>query len=71
MDTNIECPFCGQSYYMENYVTRTAIYFPPVYKDGININPDRNYSIHQCTCLACNKSFSYKEQGGNIINGCC
>ena len=46
-----KCPHCGKSYYRENYTTTTAMYFPPVYKDGININPDRNKSTTHCTCI--------------------
>lgn len=53
------CPHCGESYYMENYSTTTAVYYPPVYKNGVNINPDRNTITTYCTCLNCGKNFSY------------
>lgn len=53
------CPHCGESYYMENYTTTTAMYFPPIYKNGVNINPDRNKSVTHCTCMNCGKDFSY------------
>lgn len=56
---NKQCPYCGKSYYMENYTTTTAVYYPPVYKDGVNINPDRNQSVTNCTCLNCGKNFTY------------
>lgn len=56
---DVQCPFCGKSYYMENYTTTTAVYYPPIYKDGININPDRNQSTTYCTCLNCGKEFTY------------
>lgn len=55
------CPHCGESYYMENYRDTTAMYFPPIYKDGVNINPDRNTSTVHCTCMNCGKEFSFKE----------
>lgn len=56
---NIQCPFCGESYYQENYTITTSLYCPPVYKNGVNINPDRNQSSTNCTCLNCGKEFTY------------
>lgn len=53
------CPHCGESYYMENYSECTAMYFPPIYKDGVNINPDKNITTTHCTCMNCGKKFSY------------
>ena len=51
------CPHCGESYYMEKFSTSTCVYYPPVYKDGVNINPDRNTTTVHCTCMACGKDF--------------
>lgn len=56
---NYLCPHCGESYYMENYSTRTCMYFPPIYKDGVNINPDKNTTTVHCTCMNCGKDFSF------------
>ena len=53
------CPHCGESYYMENYSTSTCVYYPPIYKDGVNINPDRNAHTTHCTCMNCGKEFSF------------
>lgn len=53
------CPYCGESYYMEKYSTCTALYYPPIYKDGVNINPDRNTTTTYCTCMNCGKDFSF------------
>lgn len=58
---NIKCPHCGKSYYMENYSMCTAVYYPPIYKDGVNINPDRNTTTTYCTCMNCGKDFSYNR----------
>ena len=58
---NEKCPHCGESYYMELSSYSTAMYFPPIYKDGVNINPDRNISTTECKCLNCGKLFSYKS----------
>lgn len=55
------CPHCGESYYMENYSTSTCVYYPPIYKDGVNINPDRNTTTTHCTCMNCGKEFSFKR----------
>lgn len=56
----IICPYCGESYYEELYSTRTMVYYPPIYKNGVNINPDRNTTTTNCRCLNCGKNFSYK-----------
>ena len=53
------CPHCGESYYMEKYSSTTAVYYPPIYKDGVNINPDRNKTTTHCTCMNCGKDFSF------------
>ena len=59
-DNLIRCPHCGESYYMENGSTCTAMYFTPIYKDGVNINPDRNITTTHCICMNCGKNFKYK-----------
>lgn len=63
----IKCPKCGKSHYMEKYTTRTAMYFTPIYKDGVNINPDRNISTTTCICLECQHVFTYQKRGGELI----
>ena len=65
---NIKCPHCGKSYYMERYSTVTAMYYPPIYKNGININPDRNITTRVCQCMNCSNTFSYQQRGDEIIN---
>ena len=64
---DIKCPKCRQSYFMENYSVGTAVYYPPIYKDGVNINPDGNITTTVCTCLNCNEIFSYQTRGGELI----
>lgn len=61
----IKCPYCGKSHYEEGFSTRTAMYFTPIIKDGVNINEDRNITTTRCKCLECNKYFNIKEQAGN------
>ena len=64
---DIKCPKCGQSYFMEKYSVSTAVYYPPIYKDGVNINPDRNITTTVCVCLNCNETFSYQTKGEELI----
>ena len=56
-----KCPYCGESYYMEKYTTTTAMYYPPVYKNGVNINPDRNISTVHCQCMNCGRDFCHRR----------
>lgn len=64
----IRCPLCGASYYAERYSVRTAMYYPPIYKDGININPDGNITTIICLCLNCGENFSYQTRYGELYN---
>ena len=59
----IKCPNCGESYFTESYSTTTAMYYPPGYKNGININPDRNITTTTCYCKVCGKTFNYQYRG--------
>lgn len=59
---------CSHRRYMERYTTVTAMYFPPIYENGININPDKNITTHVCECLECGRVFSYRTCQGEIIN---
>lgn len=65
--SNFKCPKCGESYYRENYSVCTAMYYPPVYKNGVNINPDRNITTTSCSCLNCGHQFSVRTRGGEEI----
>ena len=48
-----KCPRCGASHYSVGPSSMTCVYYPPVYKDGININPDRNTCTTQYECCNC------------------
>lgn len=56
--TLLMCPHCGESYYMKLYSTCTAVNYPEIYKDGVNINKDRNTHTTHYQCLICNKEFT-------------
>lgn len=68
MFENIKCPKCGENYYKEYYSTRTAMYYPPIYKDGININLDGNITTKVCQCMNCDEVFSFQVQYGKVLN---
>lgn len=57
LKSNIKCPHCGASYYTEKYSESTCVYYSPIWKDGVNINPDRNKITTHCKCLNCGKEF--------------
>ena len=57
MSSDTKCPHCGESFFTEMYSMSTAVNYPPIWKDGVNINPDRNQSTTHCRCLKCNKEF--------------
>ena len=57
----IKCPYCGESYYMEKYSMSTAVCYPPIWKDGVNVNPNRNTTTIYCRCMACGKDFETTE----------
>lgn len=56
-EQTIQCPYCGRSFYMELESTITAAYYPPIWKDGVNINPDKNTSKTRCQCMCCKEYF--------------
>lgn len=60
----IKCPHCGASYYSTGPSMRTAVYYPPIWKDGVNTNPDMNVTTTEAHCYECNYDFVIKEQGG-------
>jgi len=60
----IKCPNCGASHYMEGPSQRTLLYCPPVWKNGVNQNPDTNITTIEAHCLECNFDFEIKEQSG-------
>lgn len=66
--SNFKCPKCGESYYMERYNVSTALYCPPIFKNRVNINPDRNITIVYYSCLNCGHQFNVYTRGGEIYD---
>ena len=50
---NIKCPKCGAKYFEVGPSYCTAVYYPTIIKDGVNINPDLNKSVTTYTCCEC------------------
>jgi hypothetical protein len=62
----MKCPKCGNTKgIMEGPSTQTCAYYPPIYEDGVNVNPDRNVSTTSYTCLKCNHT--WKEKCGLYV----
>lgn len=63
----VKCPKCGAiNCYIECYKTCTAMYYPPIYENGVNINPNGNITTTVCRCTKCNNIFSYQERYGEL-----
>jgi rubredoxin len=52
-----KCPQCGKNYFTDSAGYTTLAYYPPTYKDGVNINPDRNTTSFRRHCQNCGYSF--------------
>lgn len=49
----VKCPKCGAKYFEVGPTYCTAVNYPTIIKDGVNINPDRNKSVTTYTCCEC------------------
>lgn len=50
---DIECPKCHKKHFTIGESTCPLVYHQPVYKDGVNINPNHNISTTKYTCCEC------------------
>lgn len=62
--TNQTCPECGKSHYQVGSTVSTMMGFSPVYKNGVNINPDKNTRTSTLICQECGHVWEVTE-GGN------
>ena len=53
--SDIVCPHCGAKHFTIGLSFCTAVYYPPVYKDGVNMNLGQNTVTTNYQCLNCNK----------------
>ncbi len=58
------CPNCGQSHYTDSAIETTAVHYPPIIKDGVNVNPDRNRRRFTRTCIACGTTATVEVDAG-------
>ena len=61
--SDASCPYCGSKHYVLGYGVTTAMYCPPVVKDGKIICEDGNITTHHCTCCECGKEFAINNKG--------
>ena len=54
---NYKCPKCNASHYSVGISTSTLAYYQPIYKDGVNINPDRNIHTTNLQCIECGNNW--------------
>ena len=46
----------------------TAVYYPPVWENGVNINPDGNITRTEFICEKCGCKFSARFKYGECID---
>jgi len=44
------------------------MYYPAIMKDGVNINPDGNFTTTYCECINCHYGFSYTTRYGEVTD---
>lgn len=59
---NLKCPVCGESHYSVGICMCTAAYYEPIYRNGVNINPDRNITTTNYHCLDCKSDWMVESQ---------
>lgn len=62
MNKLIRCPKCGESYYRQMYATTTALYWEPVFRNGVLQNSNPNTTTIHCQCCVCHTEFSYQDK---------
>lgn len=53
-----KCSECDGVAFRKGLSSTTAAYYPPIYVNGINTNPDRNKTTTEWECMACNHVFT-------------
>ena len=61
-----KCPECGENYFTESCGMTTLLYYQPIYRNGKNINPDRNNTTWTRYCKGCDTNWLIK---GNDYDG--
>ena len=61
-----KCPSCGENHFTEGGKFSTLLHYTPMYKDGVNVNPDRNTITLSRNCCNCGDTFRI---AGNAYSG--
>lgn len=68
-DLMLKCPKCNSTSPLSQGVSMTTtVYYPPVWENGVNINPDGNTTTTKFICEKCGCKFSAKFKHGECIN---
>ena len=69
-DTEIlKCPKCGSLGPLSQGISMTtAVYYPPLIVNGVNVNPDGNITTTKYTCEKCGCDFVTMFQHGYCID---
>ncbi len=63
------CPNCGSDYHSGCDVgMTTTMYFKPIYKGGVNQNPDRNTFTCTIHCHECGRNYRVESIGGEQVS---
>ena len=68
-DIMLKCPKCNSIGPLNQGASMTtSVYYPPVWENGVNINPDGNITTTEFICEKCGCKFSAKFKHGECIN---
>ena len=68
-DIVLKCPKCNSTGPLSQGVSMTtAVYYPPVWENGVNINPDGNITRTEFICEKCGCKFSARFKHGKCIS---
>ena len=59
-----KCPVCNEDKLIQGTSHSTLVYYPPIYENGVNINPDMNVTTTIFTCVKNCHEFVVKSQHG-------
>lgn len=61
---NFECPNCHSHKWIDHGTASTLAYYPPIYENGININPDKNIHKTIAECGECHRIWEIRQRYG-------
>ena len=68
-DIVLKCPKCNSIGPLNQGASMTTtVYYPPVWENGVNINPDGNITTTEFICEKCGCKFSARFKHGKCIS---